>query len=62
MTYKYPIIILLFIALFFVSNSIIWLRCKTITNINDLIIKYIIYLNYLFIVTAILYLVLYNDK
>lgn len=60
MIYKYPIIILLLIAFFFVSNSIIWLRNKTITNINDIIIKYIIYLNYLFIIIAILYLILYK--
>jgi len=60
MIYKYLFILILLIALFFIINSIIWLRCKTITNINDIIIEYIIYLNYIIIIATLLYLVLYK--
>lgn len=41
------IIILLLIYLFFIVNSIIWIKNKDITNINDKIVKYIIYSDFL---------------
>jgi len=44
------------IALFFVFNSIIWLKDKKIKNINDKIIKYIIYVNFIVISGILIYL------
>lgn len=41
--------IFLLIILFLVFNSVIWLKNKKITDINDNIIKYIIYLNFIVI-------------
>jgi hypothetical protein len=56
------IYILLFIAiliyLFFTLNSIIWLKDKKITNINDNIIKYMNYFNFI-LFTAVLIFFLY---
>ncbi len=52
------IFILLLLYLFFIVNSIIWLKNKPIININDKIIKYIIYTD-LIIFTLILIFLLY---
>jgi hypothetical protein len=52
------IFILLLLYLFFIVNSIIWLKNKPIVNINDKIIKYIIYTD-LIIFTSILIFLLY---
>ena len=52
------IFILLLLYLFFIVNSIIWLKNKLIVNINDKIIKYIIYTD-LIIFTSILIFLLY---
>jgi len=53
-------ILLLFIisiiALFFIFNSIIWIKDKTIKNINDKIIKYIIYVNFIVISGILIFL------
>ena len=38
--------ILLLIYLFLIVNSIIWLKDKNIVNINDNIVKYIIYIDF----------------
>jgi len=54
------LILILLIILFFVFNSIIWLKSKNITNINDIIIKYIIYFNFILIITFIAYLLIYK--
>lgn len=56
--YYIIIFILLLLYLFFIVNSIIWLRNKNIININDKIIKYIIYSD-LIIFTSILLFMLY---
>jgi len=54
------IYILLFITiliyLFFTLNSIIWLKDKDMQNINDKIVKYLIYIN--FIIFSLILLVL----
>jgi hypothetical protein len=52
------IFILLLIYLFLIVNSIIWLKNKKIININDKIIKYIIYTD-LIIFTSVLIFLLY---
>jgi hypothetical protein len=52
------IFILLLLYLFFIVNSIIWLKNKSLININDKIIKYIIYTD-LIIFTLILIFLLY---
>lgn len=49
------IIIVLIIALFFIINSIIWMKNKKITNINDIIIKYIIYVNFIVIISVLIF-------
>jgi hypothetical protein len=54
---KILIIISLIIFLFFVVNSIIWLNQMKITNINDIIIKYIIYINLIIIILALLFII-----
>jgi len=59
------IILLVIFALFFIFNSIIWLQNKKITNINDIIIKYTIYINFIGISLLLLflsYLYFYNLK
>lgn len=53
------LIILLFIYLFLIVNSIIWIKNKKINNINDKIIKYIIYSDF-FIYTFIIILCIYK--
>jgi len=58
-------IIVLFILLFFVLNSIIWLKHKKIKNINDKIIEYTIYINFIIIISILLlitYLYYYDLK
>ena len=59
------IIIILFICLFFVFNSVIWVKNKHMTNINDKIIKIIIYINFIYVSLMLIfisYLYLYNYK
>lgn len=51
------LIISLIIFLFFVVNSVIWLNQMKITNINDIIIKYIIYINLIIIILALLFII-----
>lgn len=53
------LIIILLIILFLIINSIIWLKNKKITNINDIIIEYIIYGNFIFIISSLVYLSYY---
>jgi hypothetical protein len=50
------IFIISIVALFFVFNSIIWLKDKKIKNINDKIIKYIIYANFVIISGILIYI------
>ena len=61
--------ILLFIAiliyLFFTLNSIIWLKDKKITNVNDKIIKYINYFNFILfslVLVFLLYIYIFNKN
>jgi hypothetical protein len=57
------IILLLLIYIFFIVNSVIWLKDKKIKNINDNIVKYIIYIDlvfFSFLLLFILYLFFYN--
>jgi hypothetical protein len=57
------IIFLLLIYIFFIVNSVIWLKDKNIKNINDNIVKYIIYIDlvfFSFLLLFILYLFFYN--
>jgi hypothetical protein len=57
------IILLLIIYIFFIVNSVIWLKDKNIKNINDNIVKYIIYIDlvfFSFLLLFILYLFFYN--
>ena len=57
------LIIILLVYIFFIVNSIIWLKDRRIKNINDKIIKYIIYSDiiiFTFILLFILYL-FYNN-
>lgn len=57
------IILLLLIYIFFIVNSVIWLKDKKIKNINDKIVKYIIYIDlvfFSFLLLFILYLFFYN--
>jgi hypothetical protein len=54
---KLLIIISLIIFLFFIVNSIIWLNQMKFTNINDIIIKYIIYINFIIIILSLLFLI-----
>lgn len=56
--YFIVIFILLLVYLFFIVNSIIWLKNKKIMNINDKIVRYIIYTD-LIIFTLILIFILY---
>lgn len=56
-------IIVLLIAFFFVFNSIIWLKNKRMKNVNDIIVKVIIYVNFVIIIGLLLfisYLYYYN--
>jgi|UniRef100_A0A6C0ETA0 hypothetical protein len=49
--------ILLLINLFFIVNSIIWLKDKHMININDIIVKYIIYFDFCIYTLILLFLV-----
>jgi hypothetical protein len=49
--------ILLLIYLFFIVNSIIWLKNKNMININDFIVKYIIYIDFCIYTLILLFLV-----
>jgi hypothetical protein len=51
------IFILILIYLFFIVNSIIWLKDKTIININDKIIKYVIYIDCIIYTLLLLFLI-----
>jgi hypothetical protein len=51
--------IIILIYLFFIVNSIIWLKDKNMININDIIVKYIIYIDfavYSFILLLLVYI------
>jgi len=53
------IFIIILIYLFFIVNSIIWLKNKHMTNINDMIVKYIVYIDfciYSLILLSLLYI------
>lgn len=50
------IFLLLLLYLFFIINSIIWLKDKTIVNINDKIIKYIIYIDFVIYISLLLFI------
>jgi hypothetical protein len=57
------IILILLVYIFFIVNSVIWLKDKKIKNINDIIVKYIIYTDLIFFIILllfILYLFFYN--
>jgi hypothetical protein len=57
------IIFILLIYIFFIVNSVIWLKDKNIKNVNDTIVKYIIYTDLIFfsvLLLFILYLFFYN--
>jgi hypothetical protein len=61
----YIIIFLLLLYIFFIVNSIIWLKTKPIVNINDKIIKYIIYIDFIVftsILLFIIYIYIYNKR
>jgi hypothetical protein len=50
--------IIILIYLFLIVNSVIWLKDKNMININDLIVKYIIYIDFA-IYSSILLLLVY---
>jgi hypothetical protein len=52
------LIIILLVYIFFIVNSIIWLKDKRIKNINDKIVKFIIYCD-MIIFTILLLFILY---
>jgi len=52
------ILICILLYLFFVLNSIIWLKSKNLTNLNDIIIKYLHYTDF-FIFAIILLFIIY---
>jgi hypothetical protein len=57
------IFIIILIYLFFIVNSIIWLKNKDMTNINDIIVKYIVYIDfciYSLILLSLLYIYFNN--
>jgi hypothetical protein len=56
MIYIFVFIIIL-IYLFLLVNSIIWLKNKNMTNINDIIVKYIIYIDFCIYTLLLLILV-----
>jgi hypothetical protein len=51
------IFILIIFYLFFIVNSIIWLKNKNMININDFIVKYIIYIDFCIYALILLFLV-----
>jgi hypothetical protein len=50
--------IIILIYLFLIVNSVIWLKDKNMININDIIVKYIIYIDFA-IYSSILLLLVY---
>ena len=56
MIYIFLFILIIF-YLFFIVNSIIWLKDKKIININDFIVKYIIYIDFCIYALILLFLV-----
>ncbi len=61
--YFIAIFILILIYLFFIVNSIIWLKNKELININDKIVRYIIYTDliiFILVLIFILYIYLFN--
>jgi|688.fasta_scaffold00787_21 hypothetical protein len=53
---KIILIILLLILLFFIFNSIIWIKNKKSKNINDIVIKYIIYINFVVVISLLIFI------
>jgi hypothetical protein len=63
MLYYIIIFISILIYLFFVLNSIIWFQQKKITNINDIIVKYLHYFDFiLFSLLLLFFIYLYINK
>jgi hypothetical protein len=56
MIYIFLFILIIF-YLFFIVNSIIWLKNKNMININDFIVKYIIYIDFCIYALILLFLV-----
>jgi len=50
---------ILIIYLFFILNSIIWIQRKKISDINDKIIVYIIYINFVVISGLLIFISFY---
>jgi hypothetical protein len=50
---------ILIIYLFFILNSIIWIQRKKINDINDKIIVYIIYINFVVISGLLIFISFY---
>lgn len=55
MLYYIIIFISILIYLFFVLNSIIWYKQKKITNVNDIIVKYLHYIDFIIFTIILLY-------
>ncbi len=53
-------IFILIIYLFLVVNSIIWLKNTSNENINDIILKSIIYINFIVVCILLIYLSMFN--
>jgi hypothetical protein len=53
-------IFILIIYLFLVVNSIIWLKNTSNENINDIILKSIIYINFIIVCILLIYLSMFN--
>lgn len=51
------VFIIILIYLFLLVNSIIWLKNKNMTNINDIIVKYIVYIDFCIYTLLLLILV-----
>ena len=56
MIYIFLFILIIF-YLFFIVNSIIWLKNKNMININDFIVKYIIYIDFCIYALILIFLV-----
>lgn len=53
-------IFILIIYLFLIVNSIIWLKNTSNENINDIILKLIIYINFIVVCILLIYLSIFN--
>ncbi len=53
-------IFILIIYLFLIVNSIIWLKNISNENINDIILKSIIYINFIIVCILLIYLSMFN--